>query len=251
MIAGGCAALAWGAVGAHIGGALPAGATVGAGALVGGAFAGALTAGVVNPGLGWFGPAVSRGADDAPLVSLTFDDGPHPDSTPALLDALRKAGAKATFFVLADRAARYPELLRAIAAEHEVGLHGLGHHPWLTFWSIGRGAAELSEALRQLDGLGASDVRWYRPPFGVTSPRLVRASARAGLTTIWCSLRTHDGTLADRGRLRRRCAEARPGDILLLHEGPGRPAADAMGAILGDLSARGLRSVTVGALLNP
>ena len=198
-----------------------------------------------QPGLRIYGSAITRVPRD---VVLTFDDGPHPESTVALLEALRAAGARATFFVLVDRAEQHPELMRAIAAEHEVGLHGLGHHPWLTLWSPERGAQELREAVRRLQAITGQPVRWYRPPFGMTSPRLVRAVELAGLTTVWCSLRTNDGVLGGDERLVRACEGTVEGDIVLMHEGP-RSAARVLPRVLARLADRGLRCVTVGEVL--
>ena len=198
-----------------------------------------------QPGLRIYGPAITRVPRD---VVLTFDDGPHPDSTEPLLAALREAGARATFFVLVDRAEQHPDLMRAIAAEQEVGLHGLGHHPWLTLWSPERGAEELREAVRRLQAITGQPVRWYRPPFGMTSPRLTRAVELAGLTTVWCSLRTNDGVLGGDERLVRACQRAEQGDIVLLHEGP-RSAPRVLPRVLERLGQEGLRCVTVGEAL--
>ncbi len=194
-----------------------------------------------------YGPAVCRG-DREREVALTFDDGPHPQSTPALLDALRDVGGRATFFVLLDCAEQYPELLRAIAAEHEVALHGPTHRPWAAMWHPDRGAQELTAASQRLTELCGQTVRWYRPPFGVTSPRLVESVRRAGLRTIWCSVRAMDGGLRGDGRLRRACQGARGGDIVLMHEGP-RAAARVLPDVLAELGSRGLQCVTIGDLL--
>jgi peptidoglycan/xylan/chitin deacetylase (PgdA/CDA1 family) len=61
-----------------------------------------------------------------PLAGLTFDDGPHPDYTPRLLDLLRRHGAQATFFMVGESAARYPEIVRRVAEEG----HAIGNHSW-------------------------------------------------------------------------------------------------------------------------
>jgi len=200
------------------------------------------------PGQQLYAPAICRGSAAGTQVALSFDDGPDPASTERLLAALREAGARATFFVLADKARRYPDLLRAVAAEHEVALHGPSHDPWLVFQHPERGAARLIAAAQQLEEITGLAVRWFRPPFGVTSPRLAQALAHARLDLVWCSLRTLDGVLGDGQRLRRICARARAGDIVLLHEGA-CPARDALPLILRDLAARGLHPVTVGELL--
>ena len=201
-----------------------------------------------QPGWAVFGPAISRGASGR-TIALTFDDGPDPRSTLALLDALNRAGARATFFVLVDRAEQHPELLRAIAAGHEVALHGPAHHPWLTVWRPARGAEELTVARQRLTELCGQEVRWYRPPFGGTSPRLAEALRLVGLQTVWCSVRTMDGGLRGERRLLAACRKARGGDIVLMHEGPG-PAVAVLPAVLDELAARGLRSVTVAELLD-
>lgn len=203
--------------------------------------------GSADPGLRLFGPAITAADTGRSEVALTFDDGPHPESTPALLDALGRAGARATFFVLVDAAERHPELLRALAASHEIGLHGLAHTPWLTLRSPAAGAAELREACARLEAITGAPVRWYRPPFGAISPRMTASVARAGLTLVWCSVRTRDGGRLSEEAVRTRCASAGPGDVVLLHEG--RDATTrALPGILEDLGRRGLTAVTVGEL---
>ncbi len=200
------------------------------------------------PHLEIWAPAICRGPAGRARVALTFDDGPDPESTPELLAALEAAGARATFFVLMDRAERHPELLRAIAARHEVALHGPSHDTALVFASPNVGSRLLAEAQESLGELCGQRPRWYRPPFGVTSPRLGAALGVTNMRLVWCSLRTRDGVGDDREALRRACAAAVPGDIVLLHEGP-RAARRALPVILQDLRARGLEPVTVSALL--
>ncbi len=204
----------------------------------------AVAVGSTRPGWQWFGPALTRARTGRPEVALTFDDGPDPASTPALLAALADAGARATFYLLADRAQRHPTLARAIAAQHEIGLHGASHHPWLTVRAPATGAAELREAADALHAITGVRPTTFRPPFGVTSPRLAEAARRAGLQVAWCSLRTGDGVAVAPDALRARCRSAVAGDVLLLHEGP-RAAREALPGILADLTARGLKPVTV------
>src|SRR5437899_7640258 len=92
------------------------------------AIAGALTHGALYPNSPIFGRVSARIRDEARLVALTFDDGPNPDATPAILDALGKRGAKASFFILGRHAERWPQLVSRIAAEgHCVCNHGYYH----------------------------------------------------------------------------------------------------------------------------
>lgn len=213
-----------------------------------GAAIGVVVAASARPELQWFGPAIVRGGHPR-RVALTFDDGPDPASTPALLATLADAGAKATFFVLADRVARWPELFRAIVASgHEVGLHGNAHHPWLTFWAPERGAADLRAGLAVLAAHGAGATKWFRPPFGVTSPRLHAAVARTELVLAWCSIRTFDGGSATAEQILARCGAAQGGDVVLLHEGA-RLTVGLLPGILADLHARGLQASTLSDVL--
>lgn len=204
---------------------------------------GGVALGSARPELQWFGPAVLRGQHPG-RVALTLDDGPDPVSTPAILRALEPVG-RATFFVLADRVARDPGLLRQIvAAGHEVGLHGLSHHPWLTLRAPKAGAAELQQGLDILAAAGATGVRFFRPPFGVVSPRVYEAARRAGLEVAWCSLRTGDGVALPKDTLLARCRRAQGGDVVLLHEGD-RPTWRLMPEILAEWQGRGLEVSTL------
>jgi len=203
--------------------------------------------GSADPALRLFGPAITQAHTGRSEVALSFDDGPDPQSTPQILAALAAADARATFFLLVDRAEAHPELTRAIAESHQVGLHGLSHHPWLTTLSVQAGAAELREARARLEALIGRPVTAFRPPFGAVSPRLLGSVAAAELTLVWCSVRTRDGGKLSQDAVTRRCATAQAGDIVMLHEG--RPTTTAaLPQILADLATRGLRAVTTEAL---
>ena len=251
-VAVGALGVATGFAAAGLGGWMPQEISAAACATAWGALMGVACVGAMSPGLQIYGPALVRWRCDRPRVALTFDDGPDPASTPAILETLAGVGAGATFFVLVDRALRHPDLFRAIAASQEVGLHGVTHTASLTVRDPRKGAVSILEGLESLYRLspGLPSVRWYRPPFGASSPRSVDAVRRAGLTTAWCSVRTLDGLLPGEERLRRVCARASAGDIVLMHEGR-RPVARALGPILDDLAGRGLSAVPLGKLVEP
>lgn len=199
--------------------------------------------------------------DDAPVVVLTYDDGPHPEGTPAVLDALAEASVTATFFVLLSRARRRPDLLsRIVAAGHEVALHGLDHtrldsyEPAVALDRQVRGREELE----QLVGAG---VRWYRPPYGGQSVASWSATLEAGLTPVIWSVVLEDWVTTPLDVLVSRGVAAGAGDVVLAHDGfadavDGSPDPDAVepaidkGAlsrgILAGLLGRGLRPVSLG-----
>lgn len=184
-----------------------------------------------RPGLGLFGASIQTVPTG---IALTIDDGPDQESTPRLLAILHAAGAHATFFFLADRVIRHPELVAdVIAGGHEVGLHGLTHSAQLTWVAPSRGEVWLREGVRVLQAAGAPRVRFFRPPFGVVSPRLFASARAAGLAVVWVSVRTGDGVDISGQRLRKRLASAVSGDIVLIHEGNGTTLAELPAALAG------------------
>jgi|GEM_PF-298963 len=172
------------------------------------------------PRLGFFLPVITRGDRTRPAAALTFDDGPDPVSTPLLLDLLARRGARATFFLIGEKIERHPGLVRAIlAAGHEIGNHTYGHDVFLML----RGRARLKrEIARGQDVLRPFGVRplVFRPPVGITNPRLYGALQEAGMACVCFRRRP-----ADFGNRRLKGLEARvtrrlaAGDILLLHDG--------------------------------
>lgn len=106
---------------------------------------------------------------DEPVVALTFDDGPDPDSTPAVLDLLDRHGAKATFFMLGQRAAEHPRLVnRAVEAGHAVATHGWEHRSLVLERPAGRRGMRWQRSLvrRGSQALGYGGVDLFRPPYG-------------------------------------------------------------------------------------
>lgn len=100
-------------------------------------------------------------------IALTFDDGPHPDFTPRLLQLLDVHQAKATFFVIGERAQKYPELIRAIAEKgHEIGLHNPSHRPnWFFLpWRLRRELDGMADGIEKITG---KRPLYYRPPWGL------------------------------------------------------------------------------------
>ena len=182
-------------------------------------------------------------------VALTFDDGPSPQSTPAVLDALAAFGVHATFFVLGEAVERAPDLLRRIVAEgHVVALHGDKHRPFvlLTPREI---AAEIGRA-RAAARRACPDIvlsPWLRPPHGFKSPGVLWAVSRAGLNLAGWGVDGRDYREKDPDRVVRNVLESlRPGAVVLLHDGADSAATvAALPAILEGLREGGWRAVTL------
>jgi peptidoglycan/xylan/chitin deacetylase (PgdA/CDA1 family) len=117
-------------------------------------------------------------------VALTFDDGPDPLGTPAILGALDDLGWRATFFLLGKQVRRFPDVARAVAAAgHEIAVHGDVHRNHLarTPWDVRRDLATATADVAQVTGAAP---RWYRPPYGVLSSGTLWATAELGLTPV-------------------------------------------------------------------
>jgi peptidoglycan/xylan/chitin deacetylase (PgdA/CDA1 family) len=135
-----------------------------------------------------FLPGLS-GVGRADHVALTFDDGPHPESTPAILDALDDLGWNATFFLLGSEARSAPGLVGEIAARgHEIGVHGEVHRSHL-LRTAPAVSADVAEARALLEELSGQRITWFRPPYGgVAASTLVAAHRdhlRLVLWTTW------------------------------------------------------------------
>jgi peptidoglycan/xylan/chitin deacetylase (PgdA/CDA1 family) len=129
-------------------------------------------------------PGLER-ADAAEGVVLTFDDGPDEDATPAVLDALDAAGARATFFLVGEQIESHPALARELADRgHDLQLHGYGHvaHDRLTPEAARRDLERGAGALREATG---RQPRFYRPPYGRFSRGSYEACRALGLEAVY------------------------------------------------------------------
>ena len=192
-----------------------------------------------------------RATGDGATVHLTFDDGPHPGGTPAVLEALAARGASATFFLVGEQVERYPELAREIlAAGHLVALHGYRHRSQLRLpprtlaEDLRRGSDAIVSATGQLAPL-------YRPPYGIFSAAGLALTRHRGdtpwLWSRWGRDWRADATPQSVAALAAGRLES--GDVILLHDAdhygdPGcwRSTAGALPLILDAIERRGLRS---------
>ena len=178
-------------------------------------------------------------------VYLTFDDGPDPHFTPQIIEILRRAGCRASFFCLSSQLKRHPDLCRAIhCEEHSLGLHGESHRP-LLFRSRDSIERELLSALSDFRRLlPEASIRYLRPPFGLFGPALLRAAHALELRTVLWSVNSGDYRCQrPREIVERVCRKVRPGSIVLLHDGGagGQFAAAALPQIIECIRAKGLR----------
>jgi peptidoglycan/xylan/chitin deacetylase (PgdA/CDA1 family) len=177
--------------------------------------------GVAIPQLRLFGPFVCRGAGTRRWVALTFDDGPDARSTPALLELLREAGVQAVFFCVGERVAAQPELAARIAQEgHLLGNHSYAHSNATNLFSFSRLHQELERTQTVIEQTTGVAPRWFRPPMGLSNPRVFRVARALGLTVVGWSARGLDTRLTEPERIVGRIVRRlEPGAIILLHDG--------------------------------
>lgn len=189
-----------------------------------------------------------------PTVALTFDDGPDPASTPAILGALEGLGWPATFFLLGEMVRRSPSLAADIAAAgHEVAVHGDRHrsHLFRTPRDIGD---DLQRSLSSIIDATSTSPRWFRPPYGSISAGTLLATRGTGLRTVLWGAKGRDwrrdaSPASVHEDVRRRLA---PGSTVLLHDsdctsapGSWRSTLGALPLLAADLSERGIEPVTL------
>ena len=198
-----------------------------------------------------YAPVLARLPVDDRRVWLTIDDGPS-DDTVAILDLLDRHRAKATFFLVGERALARPDLVAAIAGRgHGIGNHS-HTHPQAWFWALGprRMRSEVLRAQAALTALCGQPPRWFRSVVGMTNPFVAAPLRDAGLTRVAWSARGYDAVRADPARVVALIErDLAPGAIVLLHEGaPHGRSVEMIDLLLQRLDALGYASVLPEAL---
>jgi len=202
--------------------------------------------GVFRPQSRLYSPVLSRLPTHEKVVWLTIDDGPSAE-TRAILDLLDARGAKATFFLVGERAAQRPGDAREIARRgHGIGNHSASH-PAGTFWVLGprRMRAEIERTQQILSELSGTAPRWFRAVVGMANPFVSAPLRDLALARVaWCA-RGFDAIAADPATVVARIERGlRPGAIILAHEGAahGRNV-ETISMLLDRLDALGYRCV--------
>lgn len=222
----------------------------------------AVIVGVLGAVMFWsYRDAVVSVPVDDKVVALTYDDGPNPPHTQAMLQMLAQHGVKATFFLKGRNVEAYPESVQAVAqAGHEIGNHSYSHRP---MWSLSKSSmrqevVRTGELIEQV--LGQRPVL-FRPPYGVQGPGLKLALAELGMPSILMSSNGADWEQTDPALIADKILESiEPGAIILLHDGHGdvdepaaqqsrAPSVAATGLLIEELKSQGYRFVTVGELM--
>lgn len=200
--------------------------------------------------------ATRRGPATTTRIALTFDDGPDPSWTPRVLDALAARDVRGTFFVVGERAARAPAVVRAIAAAgHDIASHGWSHR---SLWLCGprRTEAEVARTQTLIADLTGREPSAFRPPWGMVNAALFPILKRRNLPCVLWSIQPEGLRPASAQEqvdyvLRR----AHPGAIVDLHDAEGTPRAperlvEALPGMIDGLRRQNYELVTVSDLLS-
>ena len=172
-----------------------------------------------SPQSRFFLPVVSRGSTGRRVIALTFDDGPDPLTTPFLLKVLSKYKMRATFFVSGQDASNYPDLIKEILSDgHFIGNHSYSHDPFLMLYPYHKLYQEIDAAQDILKKFGILPLV-FRPPVGLTNPKLRPILTTLGMFCVTFSCRAFDrGNRHIDGLARKILGKVKSDDIVLLHD---------------------------------
>jgi peptidoglycan-N-acetylglucosamine deacetylase len=171
------------------------------------------------PQWGFFLPLISKSTTGSKGVALTFDDGPSPISTPILLHLLKTYNYKATFFVIGQKAKKHPGLIADIIADgHTIGNHSWQHDPLLMLRRSKKLRKDIRKTQEVIESCGVRSLV-FRPPSGITNPRLKSVLHREQLLPVTFSCRAFDhGNKKISNLAQRISGKLMPGNIILLHD---------------------------------
>ena len=211
-------------------------------------------AGGLAPRSSLLGPNVRRSpaAEAAGAVALTFDDGPDPKVTPAVLDLLEARGARASFFCIGEHAARHRDLAAEIARRgHRLENHSHTHRTGFFFHPPATLEREVGLCQEELQRASGRAPAFFRAPAGIRSPLLEGVLGRNGLRLASWTRRGFDTVSRDPAAVASRLVRGlSAGDVLLLHDGECRARSGrepvvlaALSLVLDSLDAAGLRAM--------
>ena len=193
------------------------------------------------------------------VVALTFDDGPSPIWTPQILDALKAAQVKATFFMLGEHVQEYPKIASRVAAEgHEIGNHTYDHHG-LFYYTPEELSREVNAAEKVILAVTGVKTKYFRPPKAWITSKEKKQLNNMGYQTVLWSLNSKDWvTFDDRYMIKYILHHVQPGDIILFHDSGGvfkpeggnrKETVKTIPRLVQSLKERGYRFVTISELL--
>ena len=178
-----------------------------------------LVVGVIRVGFELFMEIENAGDSRYNEIAISFDDGPHPEITPKVLEKLNRFGVKAAFFCIGKNAEEQPEIVKEIHdSGHIIGNHSYEHTNNFPIFSTTKIKEDLEHCGKSIVDITGFKPRFFRPPFGITNPRIAKAVKALDLTVVGWSLRTFDTSKSPNKVIRKIKKNLNGGDLILLHD---------------------------------
>lgn len=153
------------------------------------------------------------------VVSLTFDDGPHPEYTDKVLDILKRRNIEATFFCIGKNIKENQQILKRIKEEgHLIGNHSYSHSFYFPLYPRLRMTQDLQECEKTIENITKERVTIFRPPFGVTNPTIAKVVKELGYRVVGWNIRSFDTCNSPEKVLKKIDRKLSPGSVILLHD---------------------------------
>lgn len=184
-------------------------------------------------------------------IAITFDDGPNPDYTLDVLRILKQYHAKATFFCIGQNVENYPEILKSISEDgHDIGNHSFSHDLMIDFNSTENWLHEIKQTDNAIQRFTGKKAAIFRPPFGVSTPKLAKALKVTEHQVIGWNIRSYDTVIKNpKSVVNRLTNQIKPGAIILLHDKQSN-VLHVLEHLLQFLQKQDYQSVTINELLN-
>ena len=208
--------------------------------------------GSFNIGWNYFTKAFNRKrSSKEKKIALTFDDGPHPEHTPLVLDVLKKHKTKATFFLIGKHIEAHPDIVKRIHREgHDIGNHSYSHSNTIAFSIQKKWRQELSKTERLIEMNAGKSKKLFRPPYGVTTPSLARAIEQSKHDVIGWNIRPFDTVVKNTSLvIKTILTKLKSGSIVLLHDTHTK-APEILERLLSKLKEKGYQAVSITELQN-
>ncbi|MEZ5993399.1 MAG: polysaccharide deacetylase family protein [Planctomycetota bacterium] len=214
--------------------------------------------GVFNVNSSLWADTVWRAPEPIKAVALTFDDGPDPRFTPEVLKVLADKRVKAAFFAVGHRVIENPDLVHEIhQGGHMLGNHSDSHAMWINFSLHKRLRQEVNDTNKAIKQCIGQEPRMYRAPHGFKNPALGDILTQESMVAVGWQVRGFDAVSGNAAKIAERIVDkARPGGVILLHDGAGLQGSDdrsatvdALPVIIDGLRARGFEILRLDELL--
>lgn len=171
-------------------------------------------------GSNFFIPIVCAKKTDEKVIAISFDDGPHPENSPRILQMLKSHDAEAAFFYIGNRIPGNEAILAQTYNDgHVIGNHTFSHHFWFDLFSFGKMDADMRTMDETMNKVIGKKPRLFRPPYGVTNPNVKKAIISGNYTPVGWSVRSMDTVIKDEKKLLNKVIKGiKPGAVFLFHD---------------------------------